>query len=664
MSEKLKVVIFSGGRGAATISKALARHPRIDLSVLVNAYDDGLSTGRLRRFIPGMLGPSDIRKNMVHLLLSEDRSDRTLRTLLEHRLPDPTSHADGIRVLEVITSRGEAPFPFAALDALFNDLSVGQARETGRFAGRFLEYARKRAAAGEPFDFSDCAVGNLLFSGCYLVHREDFNQAVRRFGEFCGVTSLVLNITRGENLVLLGVKEDGTLLKDEASIVARQNATQVSEIFLLERYLNEAELDELEGLAPEKKIAWLRKQSKTPGINPEAAESLRSAHLIIYGPGTQHSSLFPSYLTEGVGDTIAANQGAEKIFIANIRKDYEIQSETTNTLVRKVLYYLNRKGTQRLGQDNLVTHFFFEKPDELVSAKADYIAYAPDEAVPSDKVVGLDWEAGAGVHLGGKVVDEILAIVNAQTQRQLKASPYMVSIVVPALNEAKTIPKVLHDLVLMNFYPLQLDKEIIFVDGGSSDGSFELAKAEPSVRAYRLEGCPGRGAALRCGIEKAQGNIIAFFPSDGEYRPEDFVPLVKAVAQEEYPAAFGSRATKCVDLSERVRRIYQGNVLGYLVGKYGGILLSVVSLLLYNRFVTDPLTSVKAFDTRLLRDLRLRSNGVDLETEIIAKLARRRTFILEVPVEFHPRRKDEGKKTTVLDGLKALAALFRYRIFS
>jgi len=78
--------------------------------------------------------------------------------------------------------------------------------------------------------------------------------------------------------------------------------------------------------------------------------------------------------------------------------------------------------------------------------------------------------------------------------------------------------------------------------------------------------------------------------------------------------------------------------------------------------VTDVLTSIKAFDARLLRSLDLKSDGIDLEMEIVAKLSRRREYMFEVPVDYRPRTKDEGKKVTAGDGLKAILALFRYRL--
>ena len=91
------------------------------------------------------------------------------------------------------------------------------------------------------------------------------------------------------------------------------------------------------------------------------------------------------------------------------------------------------------------------------------------------------------------------------------------------------------------------------------------------------------------------------------------------------------------------------------------MLISGLGLLLYNRFVSDPLTSVKAFDAQLLRSLGLTAHGVDFETELLAKLGLRGQFILEIPIGYTPRTRREGKKTTVGDGLRALARLVSIR---
>src|SRR5450755_2380878 len=86
-SGQIKVSLFCGGRGSTTITRELLRWPNVKLSLLVNAYDDGLSTGDLREFIPGMLGPSDFRKSLSHLLDLYSSHQYALQRAIEYRLP-------------------------------------------------------------------------------------------------------------------------------------------------------------------------------------------------------------------------------------------------------------------------------------------------------------------------------------------------------------------------------------------------------------------------------------------------------------------------------------------------------------------------------------------------------------------------------------------------
>src|SRR5882762_2079989 len=93
---QINVVLFSGGSGTQSITEALRGHPQISLRILINAYDDGLSTGRLRRFLPGMLGPSDVRKNINRLMPTGERSQRSLRSISDHRLSIGISRDDAL----------------------------------------------------------------------------------------------------------------------------------------------------------------------------------------------------------------------------------------------------------------------------------------------------------------------------------------------------------------------------------------------------------------------------------------------------------------------------------------------------------------------------------------------------------------------------------------
>jgi 2-phospho-L-lactate transferase/gluconeogenesis factor (CofD/UPF0052 family)/glycosyltransferase involved in cell wall biosynthesis len=630
----------------------------------VNAYDDGLSTGRMRAFIPGLLGPSDIRKGFSRLIRTNNSCSVALRNTLEYRLPDGTTFCDGKALLESLAAGCLPQAPTSLVDEL-SQLSVLRFNQLCEYARWFVQLVNQRASQDPPvlFDFSDCSFGNILFAGAFLKKDKSFNDAIKEFGNFCEIPGAVLNVTDGESLVLTALKEDGTYLRNEAEIVSKQSRVPIADIFLLKDYLRPEEEVELLRLTLRDKEAFLTTRSVCPSINPEVKELLLTADMIVYGPGTQHSSLLPSYLTAEVAEAVAANDRAEKVFIANIRKDNEIQSETANSLCEKLLYYLRRKGAAPLESRKLVTKFFVQSTDEETAREDSYLDFRPQQFnLGLENVVGTNWEMSAGVHLGGRVVEELISLLNARATVKLEPFPYMVSIIVPGLNEARSVKIVLHNLSLLNFQPLGLAKEILYIDGGSTDGSFELAQSEALVHCYQPSKVRGRGDALRFGARMAKGNIVVFFPSDGEYDPADVIPLVRAIMSNEYRVAFGSRAVKCVDLSERIKSIYRGNYVGYLVSKYGGMMLSVLGLILYNRFIADPLTGMKVFEIRTLRAMELRSSGLDLETEIIAKLSAGGIFIVELPVGYRPRRKVDGKKTTIIDGLLALWRLVWLRM--
>lgn len=657
-NEKLSIVMFTGGRGTQSISGTLLKYPYITLTLLANTYDDGLSTGRLRHFVPGMLGPSDIRKNVSRLIPDDDLAHRALHSLIEYRMPTPFSDKEAETLLRKI--QPETPsFSIPALQEAFNHLNLRHARILTQWTQKFLSYWEDQKKKGKSFDFGDCSLGNILFVGCYLEQGQNFNQAVSVFAQACDARGRVLDITDGTNYVLVGLKENGGYLPDEAHIVSEQEEGRIEDLFLLSAYL---EKSEWEGKSKESLKTLLNSRHKTPRINPEAEKALRDADIIIYGPGTQHSSLFPSYMTQGVIEAIAANSSAEKIFIGNIRKDVEIRHETAESLVQKFFYYLKRKNGLSQNWKDLVTLFFIQDPAFNEKQVDRSVTFDPEKfPYPANQVIMTNWAvdsaAESTAHSGGRVLDEVIRVVNAKTQKKLRPFRYTVSIIVPGLNEARTLRTVLRELTLLDFSALGVGKEVIYVDGGSTDASLELANSVPDVKVFSLQNETGRGAALRLGMQKASGDMIAFFPSDAEYETRDLIPVIQGIVKSDFSVVYGSRLIKCVNYSQRIRDIYQGNYLLYLTSKYGGMAVSILNLWRFNRFITDPFSGIKAFDARLLRSLDLKATGFEIETEILSKLGHKEQFILEVPVDYHPRTRAQGKKTTVGDGIRSIIRL-------
>ena len=660
---QINVVLFSGGSGTSNITEALRRHPQISLKILINAYDDGHSTGRLRRFIPGMLGPSDVRKNINRLMPAGERSQQSLRQISDHRLPAGISREDALALLHSILGGDYASLPEWLAGALPR-LTCWQMGRMKSYLETFLIYFRQQEDAGRSFDFTDCALGNLLFAGCYLEQERQFNRAMEAFAGFYEVGSdTLLNVTQGENLFLAAAKENGAFLLNEADIVAAQDSSRISELFLIDQATYRTIVDAAAG---EPAGGWgelLRGAHRVPQVNPRAAAALAEADVIIYGPGTQHSSLFPSYMTQGVAEAIAANGKADKVFIGNIHRDFDIQEDDAGDLARKLLDAMSRKGQVPVEWLDVVSHFFVQGGDQGTLSKAKYVPFDHSRfSFPLQTVKVRDWEAQEGRHAGGYVLDELRQIVQSRIDVELAQVHHMVSIVIPVLNEEATIEQVLKAVTAQDFQGLGLSKEVILVDGGSSDRTVEIARGERNVRVFVCAPGVGRGAAMRVGIEKARGNLIVFFPGDNEYRVEDLRGMVTSLVNSGFRAVFGTRAVKCTVLSGELKRIYDNHRALYLISKYGGMLLSVTTLLLFNRYVSDILSSVKGYDAALLRSLDLKSDGLDLETEIVAKLSRRREYFLEVPLDYKPRTRAAGKKIRASHGLRALLALMRYRV--
>ena len=113
----------------------------------------------------------------------------------------------------------------------------------------------------------------------------------------------------------------------------RPGAAKISELFLIDEDIYLRRIENI----PEPAGGWgglLREGHRVPSINPAAVAALAEADVIVYGPGTQHSSLFPSYMTKGVAEAIAANMRADKVFIGNIHRDFDIQEDDASDLAR------------------------------------------------------------------------------------------------------------------------------------------------------------------------------------------------------------------------------------------------------------------------------------------------------------------------------------------
>ncbi len=226
------------------------------------------------------------------------------------------------------------------------------------------------------------------------------------------------------------------------------------------------------------------------------------------------------------------------------------------------------------------------------------------------------------------------------------------SILIPVYNERTVVERSLAQ-VLAAPLPEQMERELIVVDDCSTDGTSEIlrrvAESQPLIRLARHPVNRGKGAALRTAIAEAAGDFCLVQDADLEYDPAEYPKLLKPLLDGHADVVFGSRY-----LAGEQRR-----VLGYrhtLVNKT----LTAISNLFCDLDLTDMETCYKVFRTDLLKSIPIRSNRFGFEPEIVMKSAKRKLRIYEVPISYHGRTHEEGKKIGWKDGVKALATILRF----
>jgi glycosyltransferase involved in cell wall biosynthesis len=219
----------------------------------------------------------------------------------------------------------------------------------------------------------------------------------------------------------------------------------------------------------------------------------------------------------------------------------------------------------------------------------------------------------------------------------------------PVYNERETLHEILKQVRAVELP--QVEKEILVVDDGSTDGSRELLAEEAKngdLRIFYHERNQGKGAAVRTGIEQATGDIILIQDADLEYDPRDYPQLIRPIVEGRVTVVYGSRF-----LGPRKAMLFWHML--------GNKLLTLTTNLLYNAILSDMETCYKCFRADVVKGLVLRAKRFELEPEITAKVLKRGHRIFEVPISYYGREYEEGKKIGWRDAPLAFWTLLKYR---
>ena len=223
----------------------------------------------------------------------------------------------------------------------------------------------------------------------------------------------------------------------------------------------------------------------------------------------------------------------------------------------------------------------------------------------------------------------------------------LLSIIIPIYNEVDLLEEVLAEVRNIDYKP----KELILVDDHSIDGTRDILKYEESkphtIVLYHDQNY-GKGAAIRTGLDSAQGEIIIIQDADMEYNPQDILKVVDPIVKGETQVCYGSR--------------FMGKVYGMRIpNRVANWILAKLVSILYFAKITDEATAYKAFKSDVVKKIDLDCMRFEFCPEVTVKVLRRGYKIKEVPVTFHARTFEEGKKIGWRDFFVAVWILVKHR---
>ena len=645
---RLKVVLFSGGRGSGALTEQLVTNPGIALTVVINGYDDGASTGEVRRFLGDALGPSDFRKNASRLARLLRSCPSPLIDLLDLRLDAGLTEAStGARLAAAV--RGEDTGVDPRLAPIRSRVEGLPAATRDAVAARLDRFAAELKLTSAPFSFADCSVGNLVFSGGYLLAGRSFNAAV---DDYCGLVGLppglIDNVTDGANAFLVAIDADGRFLGSEEAIVDATRQNRIEDIFLLAAPPTAEETHRWARCSREELAGILMSRAALVRLNERVAEAVGKADLIVYAPGTQHSSLFPSYLTPGLSTAIAANLTAIKLLVTNIQSDAEITGSSAVDIVDRAMFYLQGRGQLSIATPCLITHYLLNDPGHAASA----VPYVPLGRLESIEDPG-SFASRTSKRQAPAATTPARSSAHSSTRswragRQRRRLRSSCRKPVPTNKVVQTVLEMVRGGI--RDLPVTLT---VFHDGPADAAAGFVSS--PGFPLRRLEGNEvERDRALRTILQEEAFDYVILFESSGMYNGEDIATLASHLNLGRLDAVWGSRRLSVRDIHESYRLKYRHRTTLGAISYAGSHALSLLYLALFGRYVSDTLSAARAIRVRDAVSIPVPLTHKMANQHLLSALLRRKAEMFEVPVQFFSISPEQVRRTTPLDGMRAI----------
>ena len=225
------------------------------------------------------------------------------------------------------------------------------------------------------------------------------------------------------------------------------------------------------------------------------------------------------------------------------------------------------------------------------------------------------------------------------------------TIIIPCYNEEKTIKQLINKILALH----SIKKQIIVVDDCSTDNSFNIINSFKSkdLLILKNEKNLGKGGSINVAKEYIEGDIVAIQDADLEYDPKDYKKLIQPIIERKTKVVYGTRVAK----NER----YNSKDFISLSRIFFNHVLTIFSNIFNNQNLTDAHTCYKVFEAKLFKEIKLNENDFAFCPEVTTKLSKLNEKILEVPISYKGRTKQEGKKIGLYDGIRAFYVILKYQ---
>tara|TARA_R100001143_G_C3360967_1_gene135588 strand:+ start:4725 stop:6434 length:1710 start_codon:yes stop_codon:yes gene_type:complete len=307
----MNLVLFTGGSGNANLIRYLKTLSFVNLSLLINGYDDGLSTGTIRSANYGMLGPSDYRKNFTYILDDYSESNQRVKQIFDYRISTEESK-------QILQSKA------SFINRIINSQVLDE--RSRRFISKYLWMGLNNLLEHtEDLNLlNDFSVGNIIIGGLYE-ETGDFNSALYELTDFFDLNARLINVSVDDDSKLVAFDSHSDFMSNEVNIVNYEGTSPLKDFFLLPLDII-SELDHQKNYS----IDEIRKMAVIPNISESAKNAIENADLILFGSGTLFSSLLPSYR---ICKTVLSQSNAKKVLIVNNDFDSDIRNISLNQYI-------------------------------------------------------------------------------------------------------------------------------------------------------------------------------------------------------------------------------------------------------------------------------------------------------------------------------------------